>query len=202
MAGESVRERRRRGAAERLKRLRNKETIIGVFKLMTKRIAMPIPATLYHTELGPRISLKSTPQLRPSPVFGEIAERDRWDLRLSGSSYATRPGSVGFSQKRTCFREPAAPRTVFTPITRRNLPAPRRLTQSQILAPRRTPPDQSAQRPPADSGQPLLRASQCDSRIKPVRITPAGRTARPNTFFLPLFMPLDDSQKDVWASAC
>ena len=192
MAGESVRERRRRGAAERLKRLRNKETIIGAFKLMTKRIAMPIPATLCHTELGPRISLKSTPQLRPSPVFGEIAERDRWDLRLSGSSYATRPGSVGFSQKRTCFREPAAHRTAFTPITRGNLPDPRRLTQSQILASRRTPQDQSAQRPPADSRQPLLRASQSDSRIKSALIKPPGRVVRPNIFCLPPFMPLDD----------
>jgi hypothetical protein len=202
MAGESVRERRRRGAAGRLKRLRNKEAIKGAFKLTTSRGPMPIRATLFHTELGPRISLKSTPQLRPSPFFGQIAERDRWDLRLSGISYATRPQNVRFSQKRTCFREPAAHRTVFTPITRGNLPAPRRLTQSQILAPCRTPQAQSAQRPPADSGQPLLRASQCDSRIKPVRITPAGRTARPNTFFLPLFMPLDDLQKDIWASAC
>jgi len=158
---------------------------------MTKRSAMPIPATLCHTELGPRISLKSTPLLRPTPVFGEAT--GNWcDLRLTGVSYAARPGNVRFSQKRTCFREPAAHRTVFTPITRGNLPAPRRLTQSQILAPCRTPQAQSAQRPPADSGQPLLRASQSDSRIKSVLIKPPERVVRPNIFCLPPFMPLDD----------
>jgi hypothetical protein len=85
MAGESVRERRRRGAAGRLKRLRNSDVIKAAFNPMTKRGDLPIRAVPFRKICCPDFSRKYPATATIDSFRGDRGTRPmgsqvEWDL--------------------------------------------------------------------------------------------------------------------------